>query len=159
MTLRKALEFIETEESTDLGFRGEVRDIATRDSLSLRRGPETDSQIAADGIDSLLDGLAAGSLQEIDHAVAELQKRITDLQNLHEQLRKECVRVQREVSEYANVSQSAMQSTKIITESLRYWNKINLNAAGSGEIDGDATKLRPVSGPPIPAHAGDQLRA
>jgi hypothetical protein len=157
MTLRKALEFIERDASADLDYRGEVRDIATRDSLTLRREPETDSQIAADGMDSLLHQLAAGSLQEIDNALAELQERITDLQNLHAQLRKECARVQQEVSEYANVTRSAMQSTKIITESLRYWNKIDPNAAGSVETDGDARKLRALSAPSIPAHARDRM--
>jgi hypothetical protein len=156
MALHKALEFLETDESTDLGYRGEVRDTATRGSLSLRRGPETDSQIAADGVDSLLHRLAAGSLQEIDDAVAELQKRIMLLQNLHEQLRKECVRVQREVSDYANATQSAMQSTKIITESLRYWNKIDPNAA-AGETDPEASKLCRLPAPPISAHARDQM--
>ena len=157
MTLRKAPELIETDGSADLDYRGEVRDTATRDLVTLRRGPETDSQIAADGIDSLLHRLAAGSLQEIDNALAELQERITDLQNLHEQVRKECVRVQQEVSEYANVTRSAMQSTKIITESLRYWNKIDPHPAGSVETDGEARKLSAVSAPPIPAHARHRM--
>jgi hypothetical protein len=65
--------------------------------------------------------------------------------------------VQQEVSEYANVTRSAMQSTKIITESLRYWNKIDPNAAGSVEADGDARKLRALSAPSIPAHARDRM--
>jgi hypothetical protein len=50
-----------------------------------------------------------------------------------------------------------MQSTKIITESLRYWNKIDPNAAGSVETDGDARKLRALSAPSIPAHARDRM--
>jgi hypothetical protein len=32
--------------------------------------------------------------------------------------------VQREITEYAHLSQSAMQSTKIIAESLSHWKKI-----------------------------------
>jgi hypothetical protein len=148
MTLRKALEFVEPDQLRGSGGRGTARQ--THDSFSLRREPETDSQLAADNIDGLLHRLAGGSLQEIDKVAAELAKWIADLQDLHEQLRKEYARVQRDVSEYANVSQSAMQSTKIITESLRYWNKIDLNAAGAGEHDVDAGKLRSLAAPSCP---------
>jgi hypothetical protein len=36
-------------------------------------------------------------------------------------LQSEGVRVQREIAEYSHLSQSAMQSTKIIAESLAKW--------------------------------------
>ena len=57
------------------------------------------------------------SLQEIDDLIAILQRR-------REKLVNETARVQREVIEYAKLSQSTMQSTKIIAESLEHLNKV-----------------------------------
>ena len=39
-------------------------------------------------------------------------------------LHTEGARVQREIVEYATLSQAAMQSTKIIAESLTHWKKV-----------------------------------
>jgi hypothetical protein len=46
---------------------------------------------------------------------------MTELRTLREMLQSEGARVQREIAEYAHLSQSAMQSTKVITESLAKW--------------------------------------
>ena len=53
-------------------------------------------------------------MQEVDRLIGELQQ-------LRELLHQEGARVQREITEYAHLSQSAMQSTKIIAESLSHW--------------------------------------
>ena len=50
-------------------------------------------------------------MQDIDGLISELQI-------LRETLQEQGVRVQRNLAEYAHLSQSAMQSTKIIAESL-----------------------------------------
>ena len=46
---------------------------------------------------------------------------MTELHTLRELLQSEGARVQREITEYAHLSQSAMQSTKVIAESLAKW--------------------------------------
>ena len=79
--------------------------------------PETDSDLVANNISSLLQRVAGTSVQEIDRLIAELQ-------NLREMLSVEGARVQREIVQYATLSQSAMQSTKIIAESLSHWKKV-----------------------------------
>ena len=61
--------------------------------------------------------VSEASLREIDDLVIELQRQ-------REKLLSESVRVQREIAEYAELSQLTMQSTKIITESLAYLNKV-----------------------------------
>jgi hypothetical protein len=43
---------------------------------------------------------------------------------LRDRLHIEGERVQREIVEYASLSQAAMQSTKIISESLNHWKKV-----------------------------------
>jgi hypothetical protein len=52
---------------------------------------------------------------------------VADLQTVREHLAGEGERVQREVAEYALLSQSSMQSTKVIAESLAHFkNAIDL---------------------------------
>ena len=93
---------------------GEIREFVRRDGSSLRRAPESDSEVVASNISTLLQRVAGTSVQEIDRL-------ITELQTLREMLQSEGTRVQREIVEYATLSQSAMQSTKIIAESLGSW--------------------------------------
>jgi hypothetical protein len=73
-----------------------------------------DSELVANNISTLLQRVAGSSVQEIDRL-------ITELQTLRDMLQEEGARVQREITEYAHLSQSAMQSTKIIAESLGKW--------------------------------------
>jgi len=105
----------------ETAVEGEIREFVRRDGgATLRRAPETDSELVANNIGSLLQRVAGTSVQEIDRLIAELQ-------NLREMLSVEGARVQREIVQYATLSQSAMQSTKIIAESLASWK-------GSGDV-------------------------
>jgi hypothetical protein len=93
---------------------GEIREFVRRDIAALRRQPESESELVANNISSLLQRVSGTSVQEIDRLIAELQ-------SLREMLSIEGARVQREIVQYATLSQSAMQSTKIIAESLAHW--------------------------------------
>ena len=68
-------------------------------------------------VDSVMQQMAASSLQEIDDLIVMLRRR-------REKLLNENARVQRAVIEYAKLSQSTMQSARIITESLSHLNKV-----------------------------------
>jgi hypothetical protein len=105
---------VETEQARESGVEGEIREFVRRDATALRRAPETDSELVAHNISTLLQRVAGSSVQEIDRLISELQ-------SLRELLHQESIRVQREITEYAHLSQSAMQSTKIIAESLAHW--------------------------------------
>jgi hypothetical protein len=105
------VEAIETE------VEGEIRDFVRRDVSTLRRQPESDSEMVATNISSLLQRVAGSSVKEIERLIAELQ-------TLREMLHKEGARVQREIVEYANLNQAAMHSTRIIAESLTHWKKV-----------------------------------
>ena len=54
-------------------------------------------------------------------SVLEIEKLISELQNLRDFLQSEGQRVQREIAEYAQMSQAASKSTKVIAESLAQW--------------------------------------
>ena len=117
--------FLNTRDSADLdnsvetAVEGEIREFVRRDvATSLRRQPESDSEMVANNITSLLQRVAGTSVQEID-------KLISELQTLRDMLQNEGARVQREIVEYATLSQAALQSTKIIAESLTGWKKVS----------------------------------
>jgi hypothetical protein len=102
------------EKPPESAVEGEIREFVRRDVATLRRTPEAESEVVANNIGTLLQRVAGTSVQEIDRLIAELQ-------TLREMLQSEGARVQREITEYAHLSQSAMQSTKIITDSLSKW--------------------------------------
>jgi hypothetical protein len=96
---------------------GEIREFVRRDTAALRGPSEPDGAVVANNIGSLLQRVSGQSVQEIDSLIAELQ-------TLRERLRLEGERVQRNIVEYASLSQAAMQSTRIIVDSLTHWKKV-----------------------------------
>jgi hypothetical protein len=114
MTMIKSREPVELDKATEIAVEGEIREFVRRDVATLRRSPEADSEAVANNISTLLQRVAGSSVQEIDRLMGELH-------TLRELLQAEGARVQREITEYAHLSQSAMHSTKVITESLAKW--------------------------------------
>src|SRR5258708_13389608 len=80
--------FLNTRDSADLdnavetAVEGEIREFVRRDvATSLRRQPESDSEMVANNITSLLQRVAGTSVQEIDKLISELQTLRDMLQN------------------------------------------------------------------------------
>lgn len=92
----------------------EIRDVVHRDVTQLRRAPQEGE--AVNSINSLVQRVAGTSLREIDHLIHELE-------TLRDYLHSEGERVQREIASYAQLSQAAMNSTKIIADSMAAWKK------------------------------------
>ena len=110
MAFRKmrAAEHEATVEKLDLEIREFVRqEVVTNPAHQ----PENESELVASNINSLLQRVTATSAQEID-------KLITELESSRDMLQSEAARVQREIIQYSALSQAALHSTKIITESL-----------------------------------------
>jgi len=96
-------------------FEGEIREFIRRDVGHLRRAqPDGASEQAVTNINSLLDRVSGSSVTEIDSLIA-------DLRNVRDFLKTEGERVQREIASYAQLSQVAMTSVKIIAESMTQW--------------------------------------
>ena len=91
---------------------GEIREFVRREVVT-----ENESELVASNINSLLRRVTATSVQEID-------KLITELESSRDMLQSEATRVQREITQYSTLSQAALQSTKIITESLTQLKKV-----------------------------------
>jgi hypothetical protein len=82
------------------------------DFVRKQHDSEADGQSVADNLASLLQRAAGTSVREIDNVIVEPQ-------TLRERLQSDGARVEREMVEYATLSQSTLQSTKVISECLR----------------------------------------
>jgi hypothetical protein len=103
--------------------KGKIHEFAPRavtsqrpDCTPLPKPPEHDLAGIADPLQRVIET----SLKEIDDLIVELRAQ-------RERLLRESARVQRDIVEYANLSRSTMQATKIITESLGGWTKKTAN--------------------------------
>jgi ABC-type transporter Mla subunit MlaD len=114
MNVLKWRETAAADTSAMTAVEGEIREFIRRDFASVRRPTEDEGEMVANNISSLLQRVSGSSVQEIDRLIGELQTVRDTLQNEGE-------RVQREIIQYANLSQAAMRSTKIIAESLTNW--------------------------------------
>ena len=110
----KSREQTPVDKVTESAVEGEIREFVRRDVATFRRSPESESEAVANHIGTLLQHVAGSSVEEIDRLIAGLQA-------LREMLLRENASVLREITEYAHLSQSAMQSTKIISDSLSKW--------------------------------------
>jgi len=95
---------------------GELGELIRRDVAQLRRPQlvEPGGDAAVSQVNTLIDRVSGASVREIEKLIAELE-------SLREFLQTEGQRVQREISGYAQLSQSAMSSTKIMVESVAKW--------------------------------------
>jgi hypothetical protein len=104
----------EAGKSAETRGQGKSRELARHDFTPRARRP-ADPDISGH-VGTLVNRVAERSVQEIDELIFKLRQR-------REQLISETERVQREVIEYAALTQSTMESTKIISESLAQFNK------------------------------------
>ena len=114
---RKTHNSVENDQPVETEVEAEIREFVRHDVVTNReRHPENESEMVANNINSVLQGATTTSVQEID-------KLITELQTLSDRLHSERTRVQREIVEYSTLTRTALESTKIIAESLRQFKK------------------------------------
>ena len=101
-----------------------IRDFVRNDIAYLRRPasttdtPPLDSSAEAtvNNVNSLIQRVAGTSLAEIENLISELE-------SLRDLLHAEGQRVQREISGYAQLSQAAMKSTRMIADNVAQWKR------------------------------------
>jgi hypothetical protein len=98
------------DQGLEAALEGELREFVRRDAAT-RRTPDTDNELVANDIATLFEHVAGTSVQEIDGLIAGLQ-------TLRSLLPDQAARIRRELVQYAHLSQSAIQSMKIIAESI-----------------------------------------
>jgi hypothetical protein len=102
-----------------------IRDFVRNDIAYLRRPPTTHSsepvlepstEATVNNVNSLIQRVAGTSLGEIENLIGELE-------SLRDLLHAEGQRVQREISGYAQLSQAAMKSTRMIADNVAQWKR------------------------------------
>ena len=120
-----------TAEDNDLSAVSEVeagiRDFVRNDIAYLRRPVpsmaaaidatvDPNAEATVNNVNSLIQRVAGTSLAEIENLISELE-------SLRELLHAEGQRVQREISGYAQLSQAAMKSTRMIADNVAQWKR------------------------------------
>ena len=77
---------------------------------------DADTEATVNNVNSLIQRVAGTSLGEIE-------KLISELESLRDLLHAEGQRVQREISGYAQLSQAAMKSTRMIADNVTQWKR------------------------------------
>ena len=102
-----------------------IRDFVRNDIAYLRRpavaSPEAapldaTAEATVNSVNSLIQRVAGTSL-------AEIEKLISELESLRDLLHAEGQRVQREISGYAQLSQAAMKSARMIADNVTQWKR------------------------------------
>ncbi len=100
-----------------------IREFVRNDISYLRRAPPLAESITDAGADAsvnnvntLIQRVAGASATEIDNLINELE-------NLRALMHEEGQRVQRDLANFAKLSQTAMKSTRIISENLAQWKR------------------------------------
>ena len=120
-----------TEEDPNLAAATEVeagiREFVRNDVAYLRRpasgvvssadtAVEQSAEATVNNVNSLIQRVAGTSLAEIENLISELE-------SLRDLLHAEGQRVQREISGYAQLSQAAMKSTRMIADNVTQWKR------------------------------------
>jgi hypothetical protein len=77
---------------------------------------EANADSAVNNVNSLIQRVAGTSLSEIENLISELE-------SLRDVLHAEGQRVQREIAGYAQLSQAAMKSTRLIADNVAQWKR------------------------------------
>jgi hypothetical protein len=122
------IESIDEDQNSDVASEVEagIRDFVRNDIAYLRRpapnmaGSNDVAEATADAtvtnVNTLIQRVAGTSLAEIENLISELE-------SLRDVLHAEGQRVQREISGYAQLSQAAMKSTRMIADNVAQWKR------------------------------------
>jgi hypothetical protein len=129
-----------------------LRESVRQNAAHLRHEPENTTQVVSE-VNSLVQRIAGVSLPP-------LQNVISDLQQLHDFLYSESERIQQEIADYLQLSQTAMGSTKIIADNIVLWKETGHTGARPSEKRSPATERADFVSPaplptPFPAAAKD----
>ncbi|NEW88596.1 MULTISPECIES: hypothetical protein [Rhodopseudomonas] len=109
-----------------------IRDFVRNDIAYLRRPSATTSPDAAAATSGLaLDSTAEAAVNNVNSLIqrvagtslGEIESLIGELEALRDLLHAEGQRVQREISSYAQLSQAAMKSTRMIADNVAQWKR------------------------------------
>ena len=111
MNFAKPFGSAEIDKSAEMEVEGNIREL-TRGGATLRQADGGDGEMTANNLSTLLRRVSGSSTRQIDNLIGELR-------TLREKLQSDGDRVQRDIVEYSALSQSVMQLTRIVAESVK----------------------------------------
>jgi hypothetical protein len=112
MNIARPLGSAEIEKSLEVEISGNIHELARGSTAVFRQGEASDAETSTDNLAGLLRRVAEASTREVDSLIG-------DLQALRRKLNTDGNRIQREIAEYAELSQQVMQLANIISESVK----------------------------------------
>ncbi len=116
MSIVKQRGSVGADRSAESEVEGKIHELVRRDSGGYRQA-DSDGDGAANNLSSLVRRVSGNSTTEIDNLISELRV-------LREKLLADGNRVERDIVEYAALSQSVIEMTKIISESMTQVKKL-----------------------------------
>jgi hypothetical protein len=123
MNVARPFKPVDLDKSEEVDVEGNIRDLVRHDSVAFREAV-SDSEAAAGNLGGLIGRVSGSSAREIDNLIGELR-------TLRDKLQADGDRVQRDIAEYATLTQSVMQLTKIVADGVTHVKKPDA-AHGSG---------------------------
>jgi hypothetical protein len=120
MNIARPLGSAEIEKAVEIEVRENIHELARGSSAVFRQGEGADAETSTENLAALLRRVSEASTREVDGLIG-------DLQALRRKLNTDGNRIQREITEFTELSQQVMQLTNIISESVK-----KLPAATSG---------------------------
>lgn len=111
MNFAKPFGTAEIDKSVETEVEGNIREL-TRGGTAFRQADSGDGEMTANNLSTLLRRVSGSSTRQIDNLIGELR-------TLREKLQTDGDRVQHDIVEYAALSQSVMQLTRIVAESVK----------------------------------------
>jgi hypothetical protein len=111
MKITKPIGSAELKQSSEMDVRGNVHGLP-RTGEPFRPVEASDDDLSANGLGTLLRRVSETSTREIENLIDELQ-------GLRKKLQTDGTRIQRDIAEYAELSQQLMQLTSIIADSVK----------------------------------------
>jgi hypothetical protein len=112
MNIARPLGTAELEKALEVEVRENIHELARGSSAVFRQGEGGDADTSTDNLASLLRRVSEASTREVDSLIG-------DLQALRRKLSADSTRIQREITEFTELSQQVMQLTNIISESVK----------------------------------------
>jgi hypothetical protein len=112
MNVARPLGAAELENSSEVDVEGSIQELARGSGAVFRQPDAGDPELSPDNLAATLRRVADASTREVDSLIG-------DLQALRRKLHTDGSRIQRDITEYAELSQQVMQLTNIIAESVK----------------------------------------
>ena len=111
MSVARPVRLADDGQPSAVEVEGEIRGLVRREVAPYRRQSEPSGETIVNEANSLIQRVAITSLNEIDRLIAELQ-------SLREFMHNESQRIQREITDYVQLADTALKSTKSVADSM-----------------------------------------